>query len=169
MDEDYKTAMQMAMENDRANIELKRMQDMLVQQHNHMGSAIANNHGLWGGVFNNGVGVVGGPGQVSNIAGLGLPIGGQAMQQMQQVKPVQEREEILLFKGEELSTDWRGASYDSFQRSIRQVSRQWRVDFHSKWASDTIMIWFSMDKYSGAQVDDLAKTYLEVINTRRLG
>jgi hypothetical protein len=85
------------------------------------------------------------------------------------MKPIEEKEEVLMFQGREMPSDWRGASYQGFNRAIVQASHQWKVTYISKWASDSILIWFSMDKYSGEQVDELARTYLEVINTRRLG
>jgi hypothetical protein len=85
----------------------------------------------------------------------------------QGMKPAEAEEGVLLFHGAPLPEKWLGAHYALGVRA--PVGKQWRINFTSEFSSDTIMLWLSMEKYSGIEADKVAATYLETINQRRLG
>lgn len=66
-----------------------------------------------------------------------------------------------------LPLDWRGGYYENV--NVASIGRQWKVSLTSKWSSDTIMFWLSSDEHSVNAARQIAATYLEVINQRRLG
>ena len=82
-------------------------------------------------------------------------------------KPAEAEEGVLMFRGAPLPDKWMGAHYDTTSRAV--VGRQWKISFMSDHSSDTIMLWLSVDQYSGNDADKVAATYLETINQRRLG
>jgi hypothetical protein len=99
--------------------------------------------------------------QQSAVFGTGMANGaGQA-------KSALAEEGVLMWQGRVLPENWRGAHYSKFNRA--SIGPQWRISMTSEWSSDTIMLWLSMDKYSGEDADTVARTYIETINQRRVG
>ena len=101
--------------------------------------------------------------QISNNVGQMLQNTGMGTS----VKPAEEKEGVLFFRGGELPEVWMGAHYNSYQRAV--VGRQWKISYSSPFSSDTIMLWLSSEQFSGQEADKVARTYLETINQRRLG
>ncbi|CAB4241129.1 hypothetical protein UFOVP228_27 [uncultured Caudovirales phage] len=99
--------------------------------------------------------------QLTGVMGTGLA------NQTMGMKPAEEKEGILFFRGGEMPDRWLGAHYSRIARVA--VGKQWKISFTSEFSSDTIMLWLSMDQYSGNDADKVAATYLETINQRRLG
>lgn len=73
----------------------------------------------------------------------------------------------LYWRGNPLPADWKGSHYDRFERRI--AGDRWHIVLFSRWTEDAIVVFLELDAYSGADVNALAKTYLEAINQRRLG
>lgn len=90
-----------------------------------------------------------------------------AMAQGVPLKSAEEKNGVLMFRGGELPDKWMGAHYSRVARV--PIGRQWKISFSSEFSSDTIMLWLSMDEFSGNDADKVAATYLETINQRRLG
>ena len=90
-----------------------------------------------------------------------------AMAQPQGMKPAEEKNGVLMFRGAPLPDKWMGAFYAMVNRV--PVGKQWKISFNSEFSSDTIMLWLSMDEFSGNDADKVAATYLETINQRRIG
>ena len=117
-----------------------------------------------------GQGIGGQLGQANNQSGAAM---NQLMQsrlspaQQQVMKPAEEKNGVLMFRGAELPDKWMGAFYAMVNRI--PVGKQWKISFNSEFSSDTIMLWLSMDEFSGNDADKVAATYLETINQRRLG
>jgi hypothetical protein len=82
-------------------------------------------------------------------------------------KSAEAEEGVLMFRGAVLPDKWMGAHYGVTNRAA--VGKQWKISFTSLYSSDTIMLWLSMDEFSGNDADKVAATYLETINQRRLG
>ena len=107
---------------------------------------------------------------VTSIGNSGGNYGAAAQNQMAQaqaIKPAEDKEGVLFFRGGELPEKWMGAHYDSYQRVV--VGKQWKISYSSPYSSDTIMLWLSSEQFSGQDADKVARTYLETINQRRLG
>lgn len=73
----------------------------------------------------------------------------------------------LLWRGEQLPENWRGAEIEKWDRAVAEG--RWRVTFVSQWADEEIYIYFDMEAYSGAQVNEMAETYMLALNQRRVG
>ena len=88
---------------------------------------------------------------------------------MQSPAQIKLREGVLLdADGKELSPEWRGAEIDRFERDM-QSSQQWRVVFYSKWSTSKVRVYLSAETYSGKEVNEMARTFMEALNQRRLG
>ena len=73
----------------------------------------------------------------------------------------------LYTRNQPLPVDWRGAEYGEVEREVENGC--WKLTFSSKWTHETIIVHLDLQTLSGEQVDRMAKTFLEVINQRRLG
>lgn len=75
--------------------------------------------------------------------------------------------DVLLWKDRPLPEDWRGAEYREWRRDV--FDGCWRLRFKSPWTTTEITVLLDMETNSGADVNKMAGTFLEVINQRRLG
>lgn len=76
----------------------------------------------------------------------------------------------LVWEGAPLPSDWRGAEYTEYSRTFKgREHPYWEVSFNSKWCPTPIFARFDAEKHTGEEVERIAKTFLEVINQRRLG
>jgi len=77
----------------------------------------------------------------------------------------------ILYNGKPLPPEWRGAEYTAYTRSLNNYGdhNYWRLNFTSPWTSGALQAYFDAETHTGAQVEGIAKTFLEVINQRRLG
>jgi len=111
-------------------------------------------------------------GALQNNAASQSSIGNQlnVSSQNQQMKaaPKQAHEFGVLMIGDKpLPADWRGAYYETVNRQA--MADCWRVTFTSKWSDTMITVRFDLEKFSGAEVNAMAQTYLEAINQQRQG
>ena len=141
--------------------QLQRKYCMDNDQMNRAMGAIANPYA--------GVGPDGQLGQSNNQNGavMNLMMQNAAMGQQRVIKPAEEKNGVLMFRGAPLPDKWMGAFYAMVNRV--PVGKQWKISFNSEFSSDTIMLWLSMDEFSGNDADKVAATYLETINQRRIG
>ena len=99
----------------------------------------------------------------------GLPPGLMPSTGGNDVNPLKTKAEYgtLYMNGRELPDDWRGAMYTGFDRVA--MKEAWKLVFKSPWANDKIEVYIDLEKHSGAEVNAMAKTFIEIINQRRLG
>jgi hypothetical protein len=75
---------------------------------------------------------------------------------------------VLYLHNKELPADWAGAKITEFQRRADQ--KWWQVQFSSKWDKAlTITLYLDIEEYNGTQINEMARTYIEALNQRRVG
>lgn len=101
-------------------------------------------------------------------------IGPAQYQQMAQPPTSQVRQEfkmefgVMYLGSSELADDWRGAQITGFTREMR--SMQWDITLVSKWdKSLAVHVYFDAEDTTGKEVNELAKTFMEALNQRRVG
>lgn len=93
-----------------------------------------------------------------------------ALGQMKEVTPYKPPLGVLLFNStkKEVPQDWRGPEIDAFKRG-RHDNGTYAVAFTSKWGNVDIVMFISSEEHSGKEADEMAKTFMEVLNQRRVG
>ena len=75
---------------------------------------------------------------------------------------------VLYLHNKELPADWAGAKITAFQR--RATDKSWHVQFLSKWDKAlSINLYLDIEEYNGKEVSEMANTYMEALNQRRVG
>ena len=75
---------------------------------------------------------------------------------------------VLYLNSKELPADWAGAKVTEFQR--RATDKSWHVQFLSKWDKAlSINLYLDIEEYNGKEVNEMARTYMEALNQRRVG
>lgn len=75
---------------------------------------------------------------------------------------------VLYLHGKEMPADWAGAKITEFQRRVD--TRYWHIQFSSKWDKALeINLYLSVDEHNGKEINEMARTYIEALNQRRVG
>jgi hypothetical protein len=75
---------------------------------------------------------------------------------------------VLYINNKELPADWAGAKITEFQRQVRP--KHWYVYFTSKWDKTLeIHLYLDVEEHNGKEVNEMARTYMEALNQRRVG
>lgn len=80
--------------------------------------------------------------------------------------------DTLYLRGQPLPEDWAGAKIDKYDRSVNgsgTTAARWMYQFSSKWGTDKITLHLDAQQLSGKEADEIAQTYMEVLNQRRVG
>lgn len=75
---------------------------------------------------------------------------------------------VLYTHNKELPADWAGAKITSYRRIC--TGTRWQVMFSSKWDKAlTIELFLDIEELNGKDVNEMAATYMEALNQRRVG
>jgi len=75
---------------------------------------------------------------------------------------------VLYLNNKELPADWAGAKVTEFQRLVAREN--WHVQFESKWDKALeIHLYLDVEEYNGKEINEMARTYMEALNQRRVG
>jgi len=75
---------------------------------------------------------------------------------------------VLYLNNKELPADWAGAKVTEFKRLVAREN--WHVQFLSKWDKALVInLYLDIEEYNGKEVNEMAATYMEALNQRRMG
>lgn len=84
-------------------------------------------------------------------------------------KPLIPPLNVLTLNGKELAPEWRGAEITSVTREPLHTYTCWLLRFISKWSTDQVHMYLSMEEVSGKDADAMGETFKEALNQRRVG
>ena len=75
---------------------------------------------------------------------------------------------VLYLHNKELPAEWAGAKITSFNRSVSRDN--WHIQFESKWDKALVInLYLDIEEYNGKEINEMARTYMEALNQRRVG